>query len=149
MGTWHSVDTTPKSTKLLKVRETTARTEGVRGLGFGTMNCEVIDAKKMMEGIGPKFVIQSSTRKHDTHGIANGSMRPFHRTVLMRRVSSGSLYIVASVGKQLENGGTVGEITPSIHTDVFVRDVTREPFCGKKAIQKFKQRSFRHKSFAT
>jgi hypothetical protein len=103
----------------------------------------------MVKSIWPELVIKTRTGEHGTKSIANSTMGSFDRTILMRGISSGSLDGVSSMLEKVHNSATMGQITAAIHTNIFVRYVTREPLDSEKTVQEINRGGFGHESFAT
>jgi hypothetical protein len=113
------------------------------------MDCEIVNPEEMMEGIRPKFVVQSSAGEHGAHGVTNSTMGSLNRTVLVRRVCSGHLDGITSIAEKLKNSSTIGKIAATIHANILVGNIARETLGSKEAIEELERRSLGDKSFAT
>jgi hypothetical protein len=101
----------------------------------------------MVKSVGPKFVVETGTREHSTKGITDGAMGTLNRTILVRGVRSGGLDGIISMLEKIDNGSTMGKVAATIHTDVFVRDITRKTFYSEKTVQELDRRRFGDRSF--
>ena len=104
------------------------------------MRDEIIEPDKVIERIGPKRRSQIRTAQHSSEGVANGLVRPFGRTVLVRGVRTRQLNSVPELLKHLADVVAAPEFTTAIHPDILVR--ARGRVVGKPIVEPIDWRGF-------
>ena len=139
--------------KKLGIRWTLAKVRfGVEAELIGTLvaiavNSKIVEAKIVVEGIGPEFGTKSGTSEHRAKSVGDSAVGTFTRTVLMRRVRCGRLNTVASVLEEINDFATVAKFATKVEANVLVSNSVGETVTLKPASKEVDRRSLRAEGF--
>ena len=100
------------------------------------MRCNIVETKIVLKGIRPELGREIGTSKHCADGIRDGLMRTFNRAILMGCSRTSKINLIASLEKEISNGGTAPEVSTRIKTDILSRDITFTTMEKKPAVEK-------------
>lgn len=105
------------------------------------MRDKVVEANVVVEGVWPEIGLQVRTGKHSAKSIADGLMRAFAGSILVRRVRTGEFHGISEVCECAVDVAAFPKLPASIHADIFVGALWR--VAGEPAVDPIDRRGFR------
>jgi len=102
---------------------------------------KVVEANVVVEGVWPEIGLQVRTGKHSAKSIADGLMRAFAGSILVRRVRTGEFHGISEVCECAVDVAAFPKLPASIHADIFVGALWR--VAGEPAVDPINRRGFR------
>jgi hypothetical protein len=135
------INTAAEDTEVSKVR-LLARTKLVGRSSTVAVNGDIVQAKVVLESVGPEFGGKTGATQESTEGITNSTVGALAGTILMRGVGSSRLDGVASLLKQGNNIMALPKVAALVEAHILVGDIGREAMLSQPTIEEVDRGAF-------